>query len=96
MDRLKDNALKKYEFFSGFKLDFDEPLFGEVELRREVAVPVSIRGSKLIFIGSMWKTLIKEDMRDHEDFYYFLMETGLGEKNSLGFGFINPVRSSGS
>lgn len=96
LDRLKDNALKKYEFFSGTKIDLEEPLFDAVEFRREVAVPVRIRGNELIFIGSLWDSFEKDDFSEYKDFYYFLMETGLGEKNSLGFGFLNPVRSNAS
>ena len=47
----------------------------------------------LVIIGSVWYLLekfeISEEMRR---FYWFLMECGLGEKNSMGFGFVNPVR----
>ncbi len=92
LDRLKDNALKKYEFFTGTRLDIEGPIFDEVELRREIAVPVNIRGQDLVFIGTMWKSLVKHDIEEFREFYHFLMETGLGEKNSLGFGFINPIR----
>lgn len=94
LDRLKDNALKKYEFFTGIKLDLESSLFDEVELRRELAVPVNIHGTDLVFIGTMWNSLVKDDIEEFEHFYRFLMETGLGEKNSLGFGFINPVGGS--
>ena len=93
LDRLKDNALKKYEFYTGTRVYLNEPLFDEVKLRREFAVPVKIHGAELVFIGTMWNSLVKEDIQKEEAFYRFLMETGLGEKNSLGFGFINPVRS---
>lgn len=93
LDRLKDNALKKYEFYSGNRISLEEALFDEAELRRELAVPVKIHGTELVFIGSMWSSLVKEDIHKEEKLYHFLMETGLGEKNSLGFGFINPVRS---
>ncbi|MDF1540668.1 MAG: CRISPR-associated endoribonuclease Cas6 [Candidatus Thorarchaeota archaeon] len=96
LDRMKDNALKKYEFFNGTELHLEGPLFDAVELRREVAVPVRIRGYNLTFIGSLWKSLVKDDIEENADFYQFLMETGLGEKNSLGFGFINPVGSGQS
>lgn len=96
LDRLKNNALKKYEFFSGIKYELEDSLFDEVELKREVAVPVTIRGNKLMFIGSMWNSLVKHNIEDHAEFYEFIMEVGLGEKNSLGFGFINPIRRDGS
>lgn len=43
-------------------------------------------------IGSNWELLEKERIKPEErKFYRFLMDVGLGEKNSLGFGFVNPI-----
>ncbi|WP_297065841.1 CRISPR-associated endoribonuclease Cas6, partial [Thermococcus sp.] len=44
-------------------------------------------------IGSNWELLEKERIKPEERrFYRFIMDAGLGEKNSLGFGFLNPLR----
>ncbi|MCW7070552.1 MAG: CRISPR-associated endoribonuclease Cas6 [Methanophagales archaeon] len=93
--RLKDNAVKKYEAFYGEKLTIEdeEPLFDRLRFNKEVAVKNVKGGKEFIIIGSVWYLLekfeISEEMRR---FYWFLMECGLGEKNSMGFGFVNPVR----
>lgn len=98
LERLAENAVKKYEAFTGRSLRLNGPIFDEVELRKEVAVTItkystgSQQQQMFVIIGSVWKSLIKHDMGKHWDFYKFLMDVGLGEKNSLGFGFINPVR----
>ncbi len=98
LERLTENALKKYEAFTGKKVILKGPIFDEVQLRKEVAVSVRKRTdhgmySEFIVIGSVWKSLVKYDIEENWDFYRFLMDVGLGEKNSLGFGFINPVRN---
>ncbi len=96
MDRLKDNALKKYEAFTGESIEMDEPLFDEFALRKEVVVQVQKRGQNdedrsFIVIGSVWNTLIKQNVRGFKRLYQFLYDAGLGEKNSLGFGFVFPA-----
>jgi len=64
-----------------------------LRFNKEVAVKNVKGGKEFIIIGSVWYLLekfeISEEMRR---FYWFLMECGLGEKNSMGFGFVNPVR----
>ena len=59
----------------------------------EVAVRVSKGKDKFIIIGSAWYKLerFRRQRRD-EQFYRFLMDAGLGEKSSLGFGFLNPLK----
>ena len=66
-----------FDFFSGF------------ELVREVSVRVKKDGNSFIIIGSLWKNLEFELTNQNKDFYNFLFDNGLGEKNSLGFGFLN-------
>lgn len=93
--RLKDNAIKKYEVFYGEKLEIEdgEPLFDRLRFNKEVAVKNVKEGKEFIMIGSVWYLLEKFEISDAlKKFYWFLMECGLGEKNSMGFGFVNPVR----
>lgn len=59
----------------------------------DVYVKVVKQGVLFPVIGSNWELLEKERIKSEERrFYRFIMETGLGEKNSLGFGFLNPIR----
>ena len=97
-ERLRDNAVKKYEVFyneGAPKIDF---IFDEVvpRVRNEkfdVHVKLTKQGKDFFIIGSLWKELYKKRIKKNErKFYKFIMDCGLGEKNSLGFGFINPLR----
>ena len=99
LDRLKENAEKKYNAFYGDSFHLDGPMFDRVlpKVRRngklDVYVKVVKEGRPFPVIGSNWELLWKERVRAGERrFYRFMMDAGLGEKNSLGFGFLNPVR----
>ena len=71
-----------------YKTIFDKIIFG-----REVVVPLKKGKNKFLIIGTTWKRLEKfKYNRDERKLYRFIMDCGLGEKNSLGFGFLNPVR----
>lgn len=87
--RLKDNAIKKYNAFYDDDFKLNQDLFTSFEFFREVSVRVKKNGNSFIIIGSLWKYLEFELTNKNKDFYNFLFDNGLGEKNSLGFGFLN-------
>ena len=90
--RLMDNAVRKYEAFYGEKTELLEPIFDRLRFNKEVAVKNVKDGQEFIMIESVWYVLEKFELSaDLRRFYWFLMECGLGEKNSMGFGFVNPV-----
>ncbi len=92
LKRLKENALKKYNKFYNEKFDFNGPLFDKMKFRKEAVTKLRKNKQEFILIGSQWKLLEKAKYHQNEKkFYKFLFDTGLGEKNSFGFGFINPV-----
>jgi len=91
--RLQDNALKKYNAYYGVDYKLPGLIFDKIVFRKEVALPVRTKTKSFIVIGSLWEALEKvKYTKDELSFYSFIMDCGLGEKNSLGFGFINPVR----
>lgn len=92
MDRLKENALKKYNLFYDDEYHFEGNIFDRLEYAREVAVRLKKADKLFIVIGTLWKNLEKFNM-DNKKFYNFLLDCGLGEKNSLGFGMLNTVES---
>jgi len=48
---------------------------------------------KFLIFGSLFDLLEKSYIENKErKFYKFLLDCGLGEKNSLGFGFVNPIK----
>ena len=86
--QLKENALKKYNAFYDDEYSFKEPLFESFQFKKEVAVHTRKKGCEIIFIGSLWDKLNVNLNKDNFHFYEFLFDTGLGEKNSAGFGMI--------
>jgi len=90
LERVKDNALKKYNSFFGENYYFEGNIFDKFEYNREVAVRVKKEDKMFIIIGTLWKNLEKFNM-DNKKFYNFIMDCGLGEKNSLGFGMVNSL-----
>jgi len=99
LERLKENAEKKYAAFYGEEFHLEGPIFDRIipKLRRngklDVYVKVVKNGKPFPVIGSNWELLEKTKIsRGERKFYRFIMDAGLGEKNSLGFGFLNPIR----
>ena len=82
-ERLKDNAVKKYNAFYDCDFSLDSDLFTNFEVAREVSVRVNKNGNQFIVIGSLWKNLEFNLTSRNRDFYNFLFDNGLGEKNSL-------------
>ncbi|MEM3738551.1 MAG: CRISPR-associated endoribonuclease Cas6 [Thermoplasmata archaeon] len=92
LTRLKENALKKYSAYFGEQIEFEGDLFDRLKFRKEVCVRDFKDGREFIIIGSVWRLLEKFSIPDkYKKFYAFLLDCGLGEKNSLGFGFVNPL-----
>ena len=91
-NRLKENALKKYNAFYDDEYYFEEPLFDSFSFKREVAIPFERYNHKFVLIGSLWDNLTCNINKSNRKFYEFIYESGLGEKNSTGMGFINNVR----
>ena len=93
LERIKENAIKKYNTYFGESIILNEPIFDKMKFKKEVVIKDFKSGKEFIIIGSVWKLLEKFHIPDHlYNFYEFVMDCGLGEKNSLGYGFINPVR----
>lgn len=91
-ERLTDNALKKFNSYYDEDYMLDNILFSSFEFDREVSVRMQIHQNKFIIIGNLWKLLELDLDKSNRKFYNFLYDCGLGEKNSLGFGFVNNRR----
>jgi len=99
LNRLKENGERKYNAFYSDDFILEGPIFDRLipKLRKngklDVYVKVVKNGIPFAVIGSNWELLEKERIKPEERrFYRFIMDAGLGEKNSLGFGFLNPIR----
>ncbi|MGN0177186.1 MAG: CRISPR-associated endoribonuclease Cas6 [Methanobrevibacter sp.] len=92
LNRVKDNSIKKYNAFYDDEFELNGNLFSSFEFVREVSIRIKKNGNSFIVIGSLWRDLEVNLTKDNKKFYKFLFDTGLGEKNSLGFGFLNCKR----
>lgn len=92
-ERLKDNALKKYNAFYDEDYYLEEPLFSSSNFNKEVAMKFNRKKHKFCFIGSLWDRLFTNFDKNNHKFYKFIYDVGLGEKNSLGYGFLNNVKT---
>lgn len=56
-----------------------------------VSKPITVKGEKQLVIGSIWELeFVPQNERESSNLE-FAVESGFGERNSLGFGFMNPV-----
>ncbi|MEM5832156.1 MAG: CRISPR-associated endoribonuclease Cas6 [Candidatus Aenigmatarchaeota archaeon] len=92
VERLKENSLKKYEAFFKESIEIGD-IFDLMKIKKSVSIPLEKHGKKFLIFGSLFDLLEKSYIENKErKFYKFLLDCGLGEKNSLGFGFVNPIK----
>ncbi len=87
-DRLYANMQAKYRQY------YDEdppepPYFSGYTLDRTVAKPVAFADGDAQFIGGEWTFEYELTSQTHRRMLNLMLDVGLGELNSLGFGFMN-------
>lgn len=94
--RIKENAVRKFNAFFNEDININHLIFDRLKFHKEVSLLLKKRNVEFNIIGSMWYSLDLAKLNRREaKFYKFIMDAGIGEKNSLGFGFLNPVRQNG-
>ena len=82
VNQLEDNLLKKYSQFSGSNIK-REPIFLKfLPPKKQISTRL---GTQVIVIGTTWEFMFEEP----SPLLQFALDTGLGELNALGFGFMN-------
>lgn len=90
LKQLSENLIKKYNEFYATKLkDYD--LFEQFKYRRATATKVVIDGREYVLVGSMWEFVWSFMDETQRRVIEFGLDTGFGERNSLGFGFVNKI-----
>ncbi len=87
-DQLEQNIKRKFYYYYGTAPN-SSLKFEWFSLRKQVSTRLLIHDSSHIVIGSLWEFVI-DDTIDSK-MLDFCVESGLGERNTMGFGFINPV-----
>ncbi|RLI19646.1 CRISPR-associated endoribonuclease Cas6 [Candidatus Bathyarchaeota archaeon] len=88
--QLEDNLIKKFKAFHGEAIE-PTPIFEEFVFRKQVCNHIIVKGREVKVFGSLWTFIFKNLYKDKRRIIQFGLETGFGELNSLGFGFINPI-----
>lgn len=90
---LEDNIKKKYEHFFDIKLDNDFSFISEFELLKETIIHLPVSNSTIKIPASFWKFQFDTSNRKNQDIFNFILDCGLGERNSYGFGFLNMLKN---
>ena len=91
IDQIEDNLRKKY--YSFYREEINIRLFEDFEFRKEVCNHVIFNGQETKVFGSLWQFKFDNLTGEKKKIISFALDCGLGELNSLGFGFLNKVRS---
>lgn len=92
--QLEANLDKKHRLFAPDHLpgpsDVDGGLFNGYELLKTFAVPVTVtEGQEMTYVLSKWKFSYTVRDDHHRRHLNLALDCGLGERNSLGLGFLN-------
>ncbi|MCW1296375.1 MAG: CRISPR-associated endoribonuclease Cas6 [Candidatus Parvarchaeota archaeon] len=91
INQITENLFKKYNEFHGTEAK-EFPIFQQFLLKKSVCNHVVIEGKEIKIFGSLWQFIFDYLDNDQREILQFGLETGLGELNSLGFGFMNVVK----
>ena len=104
LTQLKHNLLHKYAKYNELinsisytdtyktTLETMSPIFQNFEFKKQISTRVFIKGSEQVIIGTLWEFGFDNsgnNGNNNSELIQFALDTGLGERNSLGFGFMN-------
>jgi CRISPR-associated endoribonuclease Cas6 len=102
--QLRDGMVKKWKEY--FVITFDAgSRYAEEELLPDITYykfiktlskPLIVKREVQIIIGSLWEISFASTTDVQRGLLEFAVDCGLGERNSLGFGFVNPQHLSSS
>ena len=85
-ERIKVNLIKKYNDFTGEKLDENFKLYESLEFKNEKPVKFNYKGK--VFLGDKLSFIVS-DNEIAQKLWYMSLGTGILENNSRGCGFVN-------
>lgn len=89
--QLEENLIKKYNEF--YKTNFEiERIFEMFKFIKPTVNHVIINGGEQMMVGSIWEFYFSYLSKEQKKILEFGIDCGFGERNSLGFGFMNVVR----
>ena len=88
IEALELNLKKKYHEFTNSQIDGIR-LFKDFKFKKQVSTKLQLDNTKVVFIGTLWEFVFSEIIS--REIQLFALDCGLGERNSLGFGFMNVI-----
>ena len=91
--QLENSLIKKYNDFCKYKKMTNKiegesiQFFEKCKFKKQISTRIKVNGSKYPIIGTLWEFDFKP--YTNQALIEFAMDAGLGERNSLGFGFLN-------
>lgn len=85
IESLEHNSIHKYEKFFNRNFKFSDPLFRSFKFKNFALVPYK----KAKIAGSNWEFELNNENKEYQRLFEFLLDTGFGQRNSAGFGFMN-------
>jgi len=97
--QLENNLDRKHELFCPEHLpgpsDREGDLFEDHELIKTFSVPVEVtQGVERTMVLSKWRFGYRVRDHHHRRHLHLALDAGIGERNALGFGFVNIVEGS--
>jgi CRISPR-associated endoribonuclease Cas6 len=97
VSQLRSNLLKKYEDYQQARNygKNNEPngqdisLFQRFKFKKQISTKVLMKGYEQTVIGTVWEFGFHPSGEMERKLVQFALDAGLGERNSLGFGFLN-------
>lgn len=89
--QIEDNLFKKYNQFHQTQLE-TFPLFEQFSFQKQVCNHLVYEGREIKIFGSIWRFSFNYLYKNKQKLLQFALDTGLGELNSVGYGFINITR----
>ncbi len=87
VNAVEKNLKKKILEFS--RRTFEERIIETFDFKKQVSTKINMPNSRITVIGSLWE--MEFSAKIPKDIQMFVLDSGFGERNSLGFGFVNPV-----
>ncbi len=89
--QIEDNLLKKYNQYHNTKLE-PFPIFEQFEFQKQVCTHLVIDGKESKIFGSLWRFQFNALSEGQMRLLEFGINSGFGELNSMGFGFMNIMK----
>lgn len=84
--QLEARIWKNYKLFTGSEVE-EKPIFSRFVFRKSIDLPYFKNGRKISRPGTLWELEIGTGIK--KELISFILDTGLGELASQGYGFVN-------